>query len=522
MSAVGVQFLCLLGGLITYVLIRPYFIAWAIGLFTAVKYWNTPSSGTSYYATYIAKFWTKFDLAYGLIKSWRRFVKSYTTKPGPSLDTITALEGFFTRPWFRRVWIIQEIGAAREATIVCGRGRISWTEVCDACKQIHTLISNSSSRSSYIDTYFQRADAIRTALDRSKIKGRKVKLKRSLLFLLHRFGHFEATNPRDKIYGLLGLAGGVVTAGDKVPLIIPDYSKSVVAVYSEFAKFMVLETRSLDILLFGAGVKRLPGLPSWAPDWTYTAYRPESWVHLKRRKTYQLPNYQDAIAVFSEDLTAVSVQGFIVAYLEDEGRVILTTHQAWNDKQNPFFTIINFIILYFIRPFGSIIYKSGVLHVLGRLIRGILLNFGPRRHPLYEFFLEVLSEIAPTPTGENHENDLGDPHHADVGLSSMENILGSILDRDREESELRKIDLVSSHDSLFLVPPCETYAHGVQKGDLFCMVIGASDPFILRRQLNGFELIGTAGDNTFHAVVWRSCVKLWEEGSLELMEFVLR
>jgi hypothetical protein len=74
---------------------------------------------------------------------------------------------------------------------------------------------------------------------------------------------------------------------------------------------------------------------------------------------------------------------------------------------------------------------------------------------------------------------------------------------------------------MFLLGPGETYAHGVQRGDLFCMVVGATDPFILRRQVNGFELIGTANDNSFHPIIWRRCVRWWEEGSLELMEFVL-
>ncbi|KAH6684010.1 hypothetical protein B0J14DRAFT_631527 [Halenospora varia] len=280
----------------------------------------------------------------------------------------------------------------------------------------------SSSRSPYIDTYFQRVDGIRRALDTSNISLRKSKFKRSLIFLLHQFGHFEATNPRDKIYGLLGLAEDAMT------------------IHS-------VGNMSLGYLSFGAGVKRLPGLPSWAPDWTYTPYRLDNWNHLGRRKTYQLPNYHDVTPIFSEGLTALTVQGFIVAYLVDEGE---------------------------------------------------------------------------TPTGEDYEDDSGDADHIDVVLSSMENVVGAMYDRDREESESREFDLVPSHNNMLLPGPNQTCAHGVQKGDLFCMVVGASDPFILRRQLNGFELIGTAKDNTFYLVGWRRCVKLWEEGSLELMEFVLR
>jgi hypothetical protein len=204
----------------------------------------------------------------------------------------------------------------------------------------------------------------------------------------------------------------------------------------------------------------------------------------------------------------LTVQGFTLAYLADEGKVILTTPQAWSNKQNPIFTIINFIIIYFGRPFGSLIYKSGVLPVLGRLIRSILLKADPGKYPLYAFFLEILTESVQIPTREDYKNDYRDADHVDVGPSSMEDILGASHDRDREESELRQLDLVPSRNNMALLPG-ETHAHGVQRGDLFCMVVGASDPFILRRQLNGFDLIGAASEDTFHPCFWSSCVKLW-------------
>ncbi|KAH8679557.1 hypothetical protein BGZ60DRAFT_524778 [Tricladium varicosporioides] len=179
-------------------------------------------------------------------------------------------------------------------------------------------------------------------------------------------------------------------------------------------------------------------------------------------------------------------------------------------------------MLYFFRPFSSLIYKSGVLSILGRLIRSILLKIGPGKYPLCGLCLEVLTETAQTSGGEDYGDDSGDADHVDIGLSSIENILSASHNKGKEESELRQLDLVPSHNNMFLLGPGETYAHSFQKGDLFCMVVGATDPFILRRQLNGFELIGTAKDNTFHPIIWRNCVKWREEGSLELMGFMLQ
>ena len=88
-------------------------------------------------------------------------------------------------------------------------------------------------------------------------------LRLSLLYLLCVFSESKVSDPKDKIYALLGLAT------DKVG-IEPDYNKSVEEVYIDTAKKIITSSGNLDLLnasgIFTEGTGH--DLPSWVPDWT--------------------------------------------------------------------------------------------------------------------------------------------------------------------------------------------------------------------------------------------------------------
>lgn len=87
----------------------------------------------------------------------------------------------------------------------------------------------------------------------------------SILSLLGLCQLFSCTDPRDKLFGLLGLMG---TPVNDDPSLQPDYTTSVVEVCRRFAGYAIASTRSLHIL-HSVGTKRtLCELPSWVPDWS--------------------------------------------------------------------------------------------------------------------------------------------------------------------------------------------------------------------------------------------------------------
>ena len=92
--------------------------------------------------------------------------------------------------------------------------------------------------------------------------------------MLSRFRKLLASDPRDKIYALLGLAKN--TLGIK-----PDYGKSVSEVYTDFSRSYINHSRNLDLLTqcqwrIGLQEGRFNDLPSWVPDfYNVSSYNPK-------------------------------------------------------------------------------------------------------------------------------------------------------------------------------------------------------------------------------------------------------
>lgn len=169
-------------------------------------------------------------------------------------------------PWWRRVWIVQEIILASDALIVCGSNEIDWKVFCQA---IDRLIAA------------QLTDGVVMGLVeeepfrwyKSIISMRSLSLTESLgdklLDLLIHVREREATNPRDKVFSVLGLMDGKSEAMG----IIPDYTGSTEEVFRHTAVCILRHSSTLDIL--GLASMTAKGLPSWAPSWVYEGNIPK-------------------------------------------------------------------------------------------------------------------------------------------------------------------------------------------------------------------------------------------------------
>jgi hypothetical protein len=136
---------------------------------------------------------------------------------------------------------------------------------------------------------------------------------------------FESTDPRDKVYAVLGLARvplentvqtGEDTAADAACVMRIDYNASVSEVYQYTAKYIINRNRNLDILcILSANRDDLSDdLPTWTPDWRVPTSKVPLHAHFEYY-TYKwgAAGFTKSLWQSQDDIGRLLVEGFTVA-----------------------------------------------------------------------------------------------------------------------------------------------------------------------------------------------------------------
>lgn len=209
---------------------------------------------------------------------------------------LVALRAVLERPWWMRLWVVQEVCVARTVTMVCGFESMNWDDfssgyiVAMAAGGMITRIGSTSWIECCIGLY-----ELKLAFDRMQQR-KKISADVSdspgslqglfgtidMLQMTRLTNSFMASVPHDKIYGIIGLAN--VHPDEEGLSIVPDYELSVVECYKNAALTMMKQSGSSrvleDVVLQSLTAFRLEGLPSWVPDWSYdgsTSWESSSW-----------------------------------------------------------------------------------------------------------------------------------------------------------------------------------------------------------------------------------------------------
>lgn len=180
-----------------------------------------------------------------------------------------------SRSWFRRLWVFQEAVVSRSLSIQCGNRRISWDDFC----KILLLLPRTHDRYGFSLQDNQKLDIVRNIhISRTEYLRRRG-LKRNILAMLSRARYLEASDPRDKIYGLVGISTGINSTDPRFAI---DYGLKFRELYIRFARNHVEATKSYDIfsyidaatesLINSRSSRAPPSLPSWVPNWHYQDY----------------------------------------------------------------------------------------------------------------------------------------------------------------------------------------------------------------------------------------------------------
>ncbi|KAF7185358.1 Heterokaryon incompatibility protein 6, OR allele [Pseudocercospora fuligena] len=151
--------------------------------------------------------------------------------------------------WWTRAWVVQEFAMAREEPTVCfGTREIQWA-------RLFTLnVSGGSRELAMLDELPRRFARLRSGAN----------VKRNLAYFGSTLAHTDCSNPRDKVFSLLGLLPSTYNG-----LIKADYDNAVETVFAGATSAAILADRSYEILGLVRRSKGSFNLPSWVVDYSF-------------------------------------------------------------------------------------------------------------------------------------------------------------------------------------------------------------------------------------------------------------
>ncbi|KAI0125394.1 heterokaryon incompatibility protein-domain-containing protein [Xylariales sp. AK1849] len=200
---------------------------------------------------------------------------------------LVALRRILERPWWSRLWVIQELCVARGVIVLCGHSQTSWDDFYVS----YLIVLGVGGLFAEIGfppwlfccilitelrLTFQRAREAEMAPstdEKATEDPKAVAAVQDMLSILKSSMVSQATDPHDKIYGILGL---VTLHPDRPGLsILPDYNLPLVECFKEATLAMITQSGNLDhfeTLSDTFARKSLIGLPSWVPDLTHNFF----------------------------------------------------------------------------------------------------------------------------------------------------------------------------------------------------------------------------------------------------------
>lgn len=188
-----------------------------------------------------------------------------------------ALQDLMNRPYWYRLWIIQELVLGSSALVLrCGDSFIDWTDFCQGIGLLYDYLWTVKDSLLHYEIYKRNSLAHRPTVwlttslhlvhqDLWALSLCEEQGKSHLRFdrLLNVANSAKSMDARDKVYGLVGLMDPVIARQ-----LVPNYETPPSVVYASVAKIFILTYDNLDPLREGNPWSHLD-TPSWAADWTW-------------------------------------------------------------------------------------------------------------------------------------------------------------------------------------------------------------------------------------------------------------
>lgn len=213
----------------------------------------------------------------GEVRFWDNSDKTKLLELNQSKDAHRSWVGLvklFGRAWWRRTWVVQEALLPRDFIFKCGNSDVNWSTIWHALENLwlHDQVSRvlpSAERTELTSSQWaceqlpfgkELLNACNPGRTLLWMRSNRDKGSRDLVQLLYHLRPSQSSDPKDKVYGVLGLASD---GRQMVPE--ANYELKVERIYAKLYQTMSVVRGNLDWLTLATGVNNLE-LPSWCAD----------------------------------------------------------------------------------------------------------------------------------------------------------------------------------------------------------------------------------------------------------------
>ena len=248
---------------------------------------------------------------------------------------------YLTRRWFYRAWIVQEFGAARKIEMVCGSFQLPLFYMEEMSRflrwsgwrltlllRLHLKLHNRplggiisrlmifTISANFEDDVDGPANQVGNSIKAvfTSVSGARTPVEHwfcHLGWLAYKVSLLFATDPRDKLYSILGLANKCIPTGMERPIVV-SYDRPSEEVYTFIAGRIIENMPFLTNLSFVNEPvdTRSSSLPSWVPDYSYSFERPKPLVALGFADTDSSTGASSPGGLFNASLASTAVPSF--------------------------------------------------------------------------------------------------------------------------------------------------------------------------------------------------------------------
>ena len=411
----------------------------------------------------------------------------------PAGEAWSPVAALFALPWFWRLWCIQEIVLCSKAVMLWGKYRIEWGMLSYAAGWIRTT--------GYEIIHHMPMPGVYNGYMMYYMYNNSAKQPISFLSLLMVTRQFGASDPRDRVFALLGLPCSDASPEHSQLFLAPDYTKSKKQVYLEVAKAILHAGNNLLLLsTVQHGINVVEDIPSWVPQWDRVFTHTLAPADPHTRTFNASPRSTGSVFAISDE-NILTVTGVQFDRIDKVSAIIPSTTEAseqatvlasiWDEIRTSKFAYSSA---------EKIVEAFCWTITAGKDWYGMLVQ-DSNTHT--SDFIAFWNEF----TGREDSHQFAGVLETGAGEGDAFRFAQAVS----SACAWRRF-FITSNGYIGVGPPCTTV------GDRACVLEGGIVPFLLRPGESGYKLVGEA---YIHGVMHGEMTKAWYDGGLNVQEFAI-